>query len=249
MRLTDWRSFLDIFTNTVKAKYDLSDETSDSWFKAFVWSLICGFLIMMICTRSSFLYVFNLWDDANSYFTMGKCIFRGMVPYRDLFDQKGILLYFIYGLASLISPTTFRGVFVMEVIAATFTVFWILKIYQLFLEPTTFPYTVAPITAAVLYSSRNFYWGGSAEEFMLPFIAGGLYLSVHYFRRIYPKPMNYGTVLAGGILAGCVLNIKFNSLGFFFAWMMMVFLADLIGSKSVIRAFVSCLVFLGGIVT
>ena len=42
---------------------------------------------MMICTRSSLLYVFNLWDDANSYFTVGKCIFRGFVPYRDLFDQ------------------------------------------------------------------------------------------------------------------------------------------------------------------
>ncbi|MCR5156179.1 MAG: hypothetical protein K6C96_05825, partial [Butyrivibrio sp.] len=120
---------MDIFTNTVKAKYDLSDEIPDSKLKSFVWSLLCAFVIMTVCTRSSFLYVFNLWDDANSYFTVGKCIFRGMVPYRDLFDQKGIMLYFIYGIASLISPVTFRGVFIMEIIAATAALLGILRIY------------------------------------------------------------------------------------------------------------------------
>lgn len=237
---------MDIFSNTIKSKYDLSDESYGGNFKPFMWSLVSAFLIMMFCTRSSFLYVFNLWDDANSYFTMGKCMFRGFVPYRDLFDQKGILLYFIYGISSLISATTFRGVFIMEVIAATFSLFAVMKICQLFLEPSSFPYILTPVIGAVIYSAWNFYWGGSAEEFLFPFIMWGLYLSVRYFRKIYPEPMDYRTVLLGGILAGCVFNIKFNSLGFFFAWMMMIFIADLIGERAIIKAFVSCAVFLGG---
>ncbi|WP_185752401.1 hypothetical protein [Butyrivibrio sp. AE2032] len=214
--------------------------------KPSLWCLLSAFGILLICSRSSFLYVFNLWDDANSYLTVGKCIFRGFVPYRDLFDQKGIMLYFIYGLASLISATTFRGVFVMEIIAAFFSLLAILKIYQLFLEPRTFPYILTPITGAVIYSSRNFYWGGSAEEFLFPFILWGMYLSVKHFRRNYPKSMDYGTVLVGGILAGCVLNIKFNSLGFFFGWMAVVFFADLIGDRNIPKAIISCFVFLGG---
>jgi hypothetical protein len=201
---------------------------------------------MLICSRSSFLYVFNLWDDANSYFTVGKCIFRGFVPYRDLFDQKGILLYFIYGIASLISATTFRGVFIMEVIAACFSLLAILRIYQLFLEPRTFPYILTPITGAVIYASANFYWGGSAEEFLFPFIMWGMYLSLKYFREVYPKVMPYKVVLIGGIFAGCVLHIKFNSLGFFFAWMAMVFFADLLGEREIAKAIISCFVFLGG---
>jgi hypothetical protein len=220
----------------------------ERFIKPFFWSALCAVIIMTICSRSSFLYVFNLWDDANSYFTMGKCMFRGFVPYRDLFDQKGILLYFIYGLSSLMSATTFRGVFVMEIIAATFALMAVTKICQLFLEPTTFPYILTPLVGAVIYSSWNFYWGGSAEEFLFPFIMWGLYLSVKYFRKRYPEPMDYGTVLTGGVLAGCVLNIKFNSLGFFFAWMMMIFLADLIGERQILKAFLSCLVFLGGMV-
>ncbi len=237
---------MEIFANTLKGKYDLSDDYHDGGIKPFVWCLLCAFVTMTICSRSSFLYVFNLWDDANSFFTVGKCIFRGFVPYRDLFDQKGIMLYFIYGFASLISATTFRGVFVMEIIAAYFSLKAILKIYQLFLEPRTFPYILTPLTGAVIYSSQNFYWGGSAEEFLFPFIMWGMYLSVRYFRLQYPRPMDYKTVLTGGILAGCVLHIKFNSLGFFFGWMAVVFFADLFADRNIIKALGSCGVFLGG---
>ncbi|MCR5671139.1 MAG: hypothetical protein K6G10_09050 [Butyrivibrio sp.] len=237
---------MEIFTHAVKGKYDLGDEEKESGLRAFLWCLVSAFVIITICSRSSFLYVFNLWDDANSYFTMGKSMFRGMVPYRDLFDQKGILLYTIYGFASLISPTTFLGVYIMEVIAAMLSLWAILKIYQLYLEPGAFPYILAPLTGALIYSSWNFYWGGSAEEFLFPAIMWGLYLSLDYFRYRYPDPMDYKTVLAGGLLAGCVLHIKFNSLGLFFAWMMMVFFADIIGGKDVVKAFISCFVFLGG---
>ncbi len=237
---------MDVLNNTLKGKYDLSDEYHDNGIKSVVWCLLSAFAIITVCSRSSFLYVFNLWDDANSYFTVGKCIFRGFVPYRDLFDQKGIMLYFIYGLASLISPTTFRGVYVMEILAAFFSLLAICKIYKMFLEPRTFPYILTPITGAVIYSSFNFYWGGGAEEFLFPFIMWGMYLSVKYFRRTYPETMGYGTVLAGGILAGCVFNIKFNSLGFFFGWMLMVFLADIIGDRMILKAIISCFVFLGG---
>lgn len=216
--------------------------------KAMAWSFFCAFFIMLLCSKSSFLYVFNLWDDANSYFTVGKCIFRGFVPYRDLFDQKGIMLYFIYGLASLISPTTFRGVFVFEVIAAFFSLWAILKIYQMFLNPKTSPYILMPLTGAIIYSSDNFYWGGSAEEFLFPFIMWGLFLSIKHFRLDWPCSMRYSTVFLGGILAGCVFNIKFNSLGFYFGWMAMVFFGDLIAEKAeaIGRAFTSCFVFLGG---
>ncbi len=214
--------------------------------KPILFCLFTATLIMTICSRSSFLYVYNLWDDANSYFTVGKCMYRGFVPYRDLFDQKGILLYFIYSIASLISATTFRGVYVMEIVAAFFALLAIFNIFRLFIKNEISAYILTPISGAVIYSSWNFYWGGSAEEFLFPFMMWGLYLSVRYFRLKYPEPMDYKTVLVGGILAGCVFHIKFNSLGLFFAWMMMVFFADIIGKRQIAKAFISCFVFLGG---
>ena len=237
---------MDILGNLKKDKYDLEISYEESGIWRCLLCLISAVLIVAVCSRSSFLYAFNIWDDVNSYFTVGKCIFRGFVPYRDLFDQKGIMLYFIYGLASLISPTTFIGVYIFEVIAAFFTLLAIFRIYQQFLKTMMMPYIITPITGAVIYSSYDFWWGGSAEEFLFPFVMWGLYLTVYHFRNSYPEPMDYRTVLLGGLLSGCVLNIKFSSLGFFFGWMAFVFFADLIGGKAVKKAFVSCIVFLGG---
>ena len=87
----------------------------------FWWSFICAVLILLFTTRSSVLFVCNNWDDANSYFTMGKGMMNGMVIYRDLYDQKGPFLYLLYGLAYLISNKTFLGVFIFEIIAGTFS--------------------------------------------------------------------------------------------------------------------------------
>lgn len=231
--------------NINSKKYDTPDERRDGLF-AFIWCLITGAVIMTICSRSSFLYAFNIWDDSNSYFTVGKSMLSGMVPYRDLFDQKGIFQYSIYMLASLISRTTFLGVYIIEILACTMALLAALRIMQVYLRSVSMPYILTPVFGMTVYTSRCFYWGGSAEEFLFPFIMWGMYISVRHFKENYPEPMRYKRVLAGGILAGFVFHIKFNSLGFFFAWMAMVFFADIIGAKAVKKAFVSCFVFLGG---
>lgn len=238
---------MDVFSYINLNKYDRPDDRSDR-FPAWIVGFLTAFIVITICSRSSFLYTFNLWDDANSYFTMGKCMFRGFVPYRDLFDQKGIFLYTIYGIASLISSTTFLGVYIFEVLAATFVCVGLLRIIQLFLRSDVVPFFMMPFAALAIYTSKCYYWGGSAEEFLFPFIVWGLYLSLCHFRMTYPETMPYRTVLLGGVLAGCVFHIKFNSLGFFFAWMAMVFFGDIIGCgiSAVKKAFISCFVFLMG---
>ena len=191
-----------------------------------LFAFLCAFLILSLCSRSSFLYPFNIWDDVNSYFTMGKSMMRGMVPYRDLFDQKGILLYFLYGIGYLMSHTTFGGVFIMEVIAGSISVRMILYILKLYVSDTI-AYVLAPITFALMCSSRSFYWGGSAEEFLLPALLVGLFLMLRYFRERFPAPVAYRDVFLGGLMAGIVFHIKFNSLGFYLGWAFMVMLADL----------------------
>ncbi len=191
-----------------------------------LYCFLTALIIMLLCTRSSPLYAFNNWDDSNSYFTVGKSIFKGLVPYRDLFDQKGMMLYTMYGIASLISYKTFFGVFIIETIAAMLVCIAMFKIYSLYMRQEI-SLVLMSITAAFIYSTRSFWWGGSAEEMMMPLFMWGLYLSMRYFKEEYPSKISYKTLLIGGVLAGCVLNIKFNSLGFFFAWMVMILIADL----------------------
>lgn len=215
----------------------------NSWRRCFL--IASAFLIMLIATRSSFLYPCNDWNDANSYFSVGKALFNGKVPYRDVFDQKGMYLYFFYGLAYLISHTTFIGVFFMEVILASFDLFGIYRILELYIKKERALVLSVP-TLVVMVCSYSFYWGGSAEEVCLPFLIWGLYFSLDYFKNQYPeKTMSFRVVFINGILAGIVANIKFTVLGFFFAWMMCAAFSYLV-KKDLWGAVKGCLVFLGG---
>ena len=91
-------------------------------YKYYLYCLLVSFIILMFTSKNSFLYPFNDWVDANAFFTMGKSMFQGVVPYKDLFEQKGLILYFIYGIGSLISFKSFIGVFILEVIS--FSIFF-----------------------------------------------------------------------------------------------------------------------------
>ena len=212
---------------------------------AAIYLLLSAFLLIMLASRSSFLYPCNNWNDANSYFSVGKALFNGKMPYRDVFDQKGMYLYFFYGLAYLVSHTTFAGVFLLEVVLAAFDLFGICHILCLYVKKGT-ALLLSPLTLGVIISSYSFYWGGSAEEMNLPFLLWGMYFILDYFKNHYPvREMCWKTIFTGGIFAGMIANIKFTSLGFFFAWMMCAAFSFL-ARKDFWGAVRGCLVFLAG---
>jgi len=49
--------------------------------------------VLAFCTTSSPLFQLNEGTDASAYYTMGMGWAHGAVPYRDLWDHKGPLLY------------------------------------------------------------------------------------------------------------------------------------------------------------
>ncbi|MDD5017207.1 MAG: hypothetical protein PHO15_03795 [Eubacteriales bacterium] len=209
-----------------------------------VYCFITAFAVLAICSKSSFLYPMNDWVDANCYFTVGKGMMQGQVVYRDLFEQKGVLLYFLHGLCWLVSNTTFIGVYFLEVIAGTAYLYYAAKIAGLFFDKK-YAYILIPILAALVYSSTFFAHGDSAEELCLPLMAAGLYFLLRHFKcrdDLGPK-----ILMLCGVLAGCVLWIKFTMLGFWLAWMIAIFFS-FIFQKKFRQAFLYCLYFLAGMV-
>ncbi len=228
----------------MKREEDKKRKLNNDWIRG-SYLILAAFAILLFASRSSFLYPCNDWNDANSYFSVGKGIFNGRLPYRDIFDQKGMYLYFFYGLAYLVSRTTFRGVFLMELVLAVADLAGIYKILKLYLKNST-ALALTPPVLALSFASQSFYWGGSAEEICLPFLIWGLYLSLCYFKTEYPaKGMDHKTLFLAGILAGMVANIKFTVLGFFFAWMMCIAFSFLV-RKDLAGAFKACFLFLLG---
>lgn len=208
------------------------------------YCLVLAFAFLTICSRSSFLYPHNNWDDANSYFSMGKFMMNGGIIYRDLYDQKGPYLYLLYGLAYLISNDTFFGVFIMEIIAITAFLLGGYCILRLYCSKGV-SVVLLPVLAMSTLSSLSFYWGGAAEEFCIPFMIWSLYMSLRYFKEDYPDIPDWKMILLNGIFAGIIMQVKYIMLGFYFAWMAMMALMHFTPAN-IKKSLRNCFVFLGG---
>jgi len=174
--------------------------------------LAAAFLITMVCSRSSFLYPFNNWDDDNCFFTVGKSMFNGMVLYKDIYEQKGPLLYFIYGVAYLMSHTSFIGAFFIEVAFACAYMLAVYKISRLYIG--TIPsLAVSALSVAISFSSFAFYFGGSAEELCFPLVAWPMYFMLKRI-KLGDGAADWRKLLISGFLSGCVFLIKFTLLSF-----------------------------------
>lgn len=216
-------------------------ETNKEKLLLILYCFILSFIILLFTSKCSFLYPFNDWVDANAFFTMGKGMIHGLVPYRDLFEQKGPLLFLIYGLGSLISNTSFLGIFLLEVLFWTISLYYSYKIITLFLSKK-YALALLPIYMTLLCTSRSFVHGGGAEEFCFPFLSITLYYFLSHFKEqdITPKRL-----VIAGICAGSVLLIKYTLLGFWFGFMACIFF-HLFLNKKYKKSFISCLYFLLG---
>ena len=207
-----------------------------------LYCLVISFLVLMICSKNSFLYPFNNWVDENAFFTVGKAWGHGLIPYRDLFEQKGPVLFLIFTLASSISSKTFIGVFIFEIISFTIFLYYVIKIINLFINKNL-TYLFLPLIAVFITSSSFFAHGGSAEEFCLPLLMYTFYSFLRVF--VCDNDISYKNLFINGLIAGIILLIKFTILGFWFGFMASLFFYFIINKKYK-KAFISCLVFLSG---
>jgi hypothetical protein len=187
-----------------------------------IFLFLYSFFIMLFFTQSSPLFVLNNWDDANAFFTVGKGMAQGLVPYKDLFEQKGPLLYAIYGLAYQLSNSNFSGVYLLEGTAMFCDLVLAYKIAALYLKRMSSA-LVSLFFPLLILNQTAFYYGGSAEEFAIPFLMLFLYLFLRHFKWAHGAPFTQWHYLSFGIIAGCLLWIKFTFLGGFIGFYLALF--------------------------
>ena len=184
--------------------------------KLFCLCLAAAFCILALMSTCSFLYPTNTWVDAQCFYTVGKTIARGGVLYRDIYEQKGPLLYFLHACVEWLpfeGVNPFLEIFALEVLAAAATLFFLMKALALYLgeKPRTLAYL--PLLCVLVYCNRAFSLGDSAEEFSLPMAAYVLYATL---RMLHDErhELSRGSLYAIGVLCGCVLWIKYTCLAF-----------------------------------
>lgn len=189
-----------------------------------LFCFLVSFILLMLFSKCSFLYSFNGWDDFNSFYTIGRGWANGLIPYKDLFEQKGPFLYLIFMISYLISPGKFTGVFIMEVIFFTFSLYYSGKIINLFLDKDNKKeekYLILFLYGLMLTSSYSFIEGGSSEEFNLLFVTITVYYILKYLKNknIDLVDMSYKDLVINGICCGLSILIKYTTIGLWFILM------------------------------
>ena len=175
---------------------------------------VSAVITITLVSTCSPLYPFNPWDDANCFFTIGRGMVKGRILYKELFDHKGPVLYFVYALTALISNKSFIGAWIVECIAAgTFAVYsW--KTVKLFITTSKNSVFLIPVFIAVVYTSRMFNFGGNAEELCFPLITIALYKGLKAIVKGDGLPTKADAVICG-IFTGALFWVKYTFVGFF----------------------------------
>lgn len=211
---------------------------------ALALSVLCSVLALTVATTSSPLYVTNFWTDSNLYFTIGRGMLEGLMPYRDLFDHKGPLIFMLYALGALVSDTSFFGVFLLEAAGLAAMLFFAQRTVALY-GRGRLTLAVIPLTAVVTVCSTAFNQGGSAEEFCLPALSLALYCALRRMKEGAGCKRPARLYAAFGAAMGWVFSIKYTDCGLFFGLGLALLLYD-VWARGVRRAIASGLWMLLG---
>lgn len=176
-------------------------------------SLALAFVCITIVSKCSFLYRFNDWADSNWFMTVGHGIVDGKVPYRDMFEQKGVYIYFLFALDYLVFGNSFTGIYLFELIFATAYLFAAYSILRLWFSHAKSLLALVPV-ALFTYCSAGFAMGGGAvEEYCLPMLAFFLYVFLRYSRGNEGRMPVWHALLCG-LFAGAIFWMKYTMLVF-----------------------------------
>lgn len=176
-----------------------------SFLRLLIFGLIGIGLLSYFAGSSTILYS-HYCDDYVVFRAMGEGWLRGMIPYRDLFDHKGPLMYLIQMLALCINDGKV-GIWLLELL---FYVIYLELIYSIgrALKVTSVTNCVS-IIASVVFLAAYVDNGNNVEGWSLPFITLPILLIVLYIQG-QVKSIRI-TSLVSGMCFGCVALLRINN--------------------------------------
>lgn len=144
------------------------------------------------------------FTDSSVFIYIGQMMHRGFVPYRDMFDHKGLYLYFIEFLGTTANGYSF--IYVIELLNLCFAAIFLYKtsmltcgIRQASIVTTFF---VLCVSGIVVYEGGNL-----TESYALSFVAFALYEFLKYLKTEDSSPIEIALV---GVAFTVVLFLRVN---------------------------------------
>lgn len=206
------------------------------WNFLLIFSFLSAAGFLALCSKSSPLYPMNDLVDVHCYMTLGRGLLHGQIPYRDLYEQKGPILYFLYAVVALLGQRAFWGQYLLEVVTFGLFLYYNAKIFALYRPEGCLRYLSIPVITLVVCTSAFFSHGGSVEQLCLFLFSYGMYSTLracHQGRLLTDRE-----AAVNGLFAGISFWIKYTMTVFYFGLALFVLIWYLhvrAGSKPLLR--------------
>lgn len=204
--------------------YLLDRFCENRWFPLlFIPIATCFLLLYSFTTSPLFL---NDGMDSAVFKTMGLAILKGKIPYVDIFDHKGPILYFINALGQWLI-TGRMGIFLLQVIGLSITLFYWFKTARLFVNDAL---SFFSLLLTLFVFGGVIQEGNQCEEWMMYVFSIALYYALFHIvnKQSEPHPLKFGLLygvcfgitffirpndavaMMGGIMTGIVIWLIYN---------------------------------------
>lgn len=145
-----------------------------------LWAFLGALLFLLIFSWSTSPLYKVYGSDSPFFEIIGLGIIQGKIPYVDLFDHKGPIIFFFdaLGFSLGIGKT---GVFLLQVLWMSVTLTFLYKLARLFTSTDCRAFIAVALTLIPL---ADFLCDGNqCEEWMLPFISSSMYILCSYLKN------------------------------------------------------------------
>lgn len=148
-------------------------------FEVFLFLFVsCIFTFIHSSSISPFLNKVCDGTDSTMFQVIGKGWLEGKIPYVDLWDSKGPLIFFINMLGYALTGSR-TGIFIINIISWAFTIFFTDKIVSLeYKKPKSYILSVIFCFAYSMYIGKT---GNTVTTYTLPMSIFSIYLMILYF--------------------------------------------------------------------
>lgn len=174
----------------------------------FLWLFFTSLatFVLFFISPDSYFNDLHSREDSAWFFMCGKAWMNGLVPYVDFADSKGPLLWLIYGVGYLLSPTNYLGIFWISCIWYGLIYFFSYKTAALFLDNRKA--VLSSVLLSIAFFNPWFHDEIRAEDFSLLFVSISLYELCSIIWTECPKKERKFFTL--GVCFSALLMIKFN---------------------------------------
>lgn len=183
----------------VVQKNEIAYQGKKAFFKSknnWVDILFVFVVTLAICFFLPLLSKDYLGVDSSVFVYMGKMMQKGYVPYKDFFDHKGPLMYFIQWFACVITPDSWFGIWLMQFIHVFIAGFFSYLTARLITKNKIVIYLAVLISYLFCPYSMFLDGGNFTEIYALPWVSSSLYVFLRYFKL---KSFSFYEIIIVGI--------------------------------------------------